>query len=739
MFVAVMHLRPRQRVNLLWIVVLFAIGGAMLGALQLASGDGAGVTPYRSLHTGFAVGLFTNRNHQACFLLVAMVLTAGASAARTSSLPAAKSGLQNRLFNVGLILLLGLGVVTTTSRMGTALLPVVLIAALLILFHDRLTRRLISGVALGLIACAAVALQSGVVNRTVERFGNYQDDARFTYWRNVEWALGQYRWSGTGFGSFLPIYEASESLDSVEPTVPRNAHNDYLEIALEGGAPALVLLTLFLLFVVRSTWLLRRPDVSVSERVLGLASLTAISIVLLCSIVDYPLRRLAIETVFAAAAGLLVPAARQWDRVSHAGTRPASARSYRSVVRLSRAGVCTLIACLLAWQVLAVGGARHFLAASRPGSASNFDPWSSRALSRLADAHLVAERGGEAAETARAALAISPIDAAAVRSLAWAEETRGENSRGMALLAAAGNLGWRDTLTQLWLIDASLALDEPVVVLQRADALLRRGIQRDQMLSLLARMAQTPGMDVALSQQLAQNPSWRTDYMLRAWELPREHFSTHEALLLRLAASEAPPRVVETRGFIKKLADNHEYQRAHRLWLKVGGVGPVHNPEFETETAMRSADVSPFEWRSPSVPGVKVSIAEPDVPFHGKALRIQSEGIATGTILTQTLVLPPGDHILSVAIAREGRDATGPLGLSIGCGATSTGQEIKLTPSTGSSSTWTRFSGRFSIPKNQCAVQQFNLILWQAAGTSIEAWLDQISIGSLTAESPKRQ
>ncbi|GGB91888.1 hypothetical protein GCM10011494_07820 [Novosphingobium endophyticum] len=48
--------------------------------------------------------------------------------------------------------------------------------------------------------------------------------------------------AGTGFGSFDPIFRIHESFELLKPTYFNHAHNDFLEIVLDGGLPALTLL-----------------------------------------------------------------------------------------------------------------------------------------------------------------------------------------------------------------------------------------------------------------------------------------------------------------------------------------------------------------------------------------------------------------------------------------------------------------------------------------------------------------
>jgi len=304
MFVVVgLFLPASDRPRLLWIVLGFAFFGVFLGGVQLASGDGSGVTPFRSQHTGYAVGLFVNRNQHATFLLVAMLM-AGSLGGTLRRLRAA------RMLIAGAILLLAVGVVATTSRTGTATIPFALVVSLLLLFHDRMNWRVAGAGAVGLLVIGVLITQSQVVDQTLARYGRL-DDARFLYWRDVLWALPQYWPAGTGIGTFDPIYRAAESLENVGPYYVNHAHNDYLELALTGGLPALIIFALFVVFLLVAMWRIARGGVTRSERMVGLGALAGITVILAHSYVEYPLRTLTLEVLFGLLCGLLLPPAEE--------------------------------------------------------------------------------------------------------------------------------------------------------------------------------------------------------------------------------------------------------------------------------------------------------------------------------------------------------------------------------------------------------------------------------------------
>ena len=106
---------------------------------------------------------------------------------------------------------------------------------------------------------------------------------------------------GAGFGTFDPVYRRFEP-DSLLSTIYLNqAHNEPVQLAIEGGVVALVLLLLFLIWWAQAAVpALLRTD-SGSRRALGLAMAAATLILMLSSLVDYPLRTPLLGGLFAVA------------------------------------------------------------------------------------------------------------------------------------------------------------------------------------------------------------------------------------------------------------------------------------------------------------------------------------------------------------------------------------------------------------------------------------------------------
>ncbi len=97
---------------------------------------------------------------------------------------------------------------------------------------------------------------------------------------------------GSGYGTFDIVYPSVEPDTAISGTFINHAHNEPLELLLEGGVPAALAMLGYCLLLV---W--RLPAARQSR--LRLAALCSIGFIFVHSLVDYPLRTAALVAVFA--------------------------------------------------------------------------------------------------------------------------------------------------------------------------------------------------------------------------------------------------------------------------------------------------------------------------------------------------------------------------------------------------------------------------------------------------------
>jgi len=140
------------------------------------------------------------------------------------------------------------------------------------------------------IAAFGVLMVLAVISFLFLESGSEVDgDLRLVFYKNTISAISDYWIIGTGLGTFINIYPMFEPQADMTREFANHAHNDYLELLLEIGFLffiPLIGLFLFLLF---------RHAMRTS---LTQAATLSVLAVLLHSLVDYPLRTMAVATTF---------------------------------------------------------------------------------------------------------------------------------------------------------------------------------------------------------------------------------------------------------------------------------------------------------------------------------------------------------------------------------------------------------------------------------------------------------
>ncbi|MCP1198395.1 O-antigen ligase [Notoacmeibacter sp. MSK16QG-6] len=244
-----------------------------------------------------SAGIFANRNHFGTLVFATMVLMI--------------FYLLRRSMLVGAIAYCILALVTlfaTSSQAAAFAGTGVAALGVAMIFSGHRSMRIGLGMLIGLTCLAYFGLawqvetdETGLDMVRIEAFA--------TTWRA---ALDNLPF-GTGFGSFLRAYKSYEL--TIFHVQINHAHNDYLELLLEGGGAAAVLLAAFFAYVVR---LLMRSRTESLPAIIGLIAILA------HSLVDYPLRTYAISIL---ATFLLVLSAESASTTTPTGSARSSTHS----------------------------------------------------------------------------------------------------------------------------------------------------------------------------------------------------------------------------------------------------------------------------------------------------------------------------------------------------------------------------------------------------------------------------
>ena len=297
------QLDSRALGKVLLVAGALALASGVIAVLQIASDPRGALYFYRITNNGSAVGLFANRNHQALLLasavpILALNLTSYASP-WLSRLPRWPMLVAVVSFLVPLVLVTG-------SRSGVILSAIAAGASAVMLCGraakgQRAPRKawlMPVGSAVLVVLAGAITLAMGRGVGLDRLMGDdVTGDLRLRLLPTMAQMVREFFPWGSGIGSFAPVYKIYEPDSMLFAQYVNHAHNDWIELAITGGVPAVALVAALVL------WLGKRAYAILAGRS-GSASVLAgacLIIVLLCgmgSLSDYPLRVPSLAALF---------------------------------------------------------------------------------------------------------------------------------------------------------------------------------------------------------------------------------------------------------------------------------------------------------------------------------------------------------------------------------------------------------------------------------------------------------
>ena len=328
LFLGTIQLTGRYRRQLTLIILLVAMASVFLGLVQVAQGTSSGLRFFDYTNNSEAVGFFANRNHLAA-LLYASTLFVAAWVVDTGLGFDTQAGSASRssfdtLRMVSLVAGLTAMVLFVTaqamarSRAGLGLSIVALFGTFALAYSGQAatskwtpSRLMAAAIGLAFLFATQFALY-----RIMERFADDPlADARIPFARNTITAALQNMPFGTGLGSFVQVYGGFERpQDTLANTFANHAHNDFLELWLETGVFGIAGVACFVVWFSQRTfeiWARKRSGAVGVDALLAQAATLVAALLLVHSVVDYPLRTTALAMVFAFCCALLIPARRQ--------------------------------------------------------------------------------------------------------------------------------------------------------------------------------------------------------------------------------------------------------------------------------------------------------------------------------------------------------------------------------------------------------------------------------------------
>lgn len=296
--------RREELKAMLPVILVLCLVSAALGLVQFI-GQGFD-NPFINDVDGSVSGFFANRNHFTLFIAIGCLIapvwaTSGGRLVRWRAVAA-----------VLMIVLFMLVVLAGGSRAGPILGLLGAVTGTVIAYRRLPTpgrggsnRVLLATAAAALIVLAATLGVAIIFGRalSIDRFiaAGSADDFRLVLAPLTWQILQEYFPLGTGLGTFDPVFRMHEPLELLSPLYANHAHNDFIEIGVEGGIAAYGILLASIAWVGRQIAGAFRLPAHSQTATLRLTGGSIILLTLIASVADYPARTPMIMAVCALA------------------------------------------------------------------------------------------------------------------------------------------------------------------------------------------------------------------------------------------------------------------------------------------------------------------------------------------------------------------------------------------------------------------------------------------------------
>ncbi|MBX7460392.1 O-antigen ligase family protein [Qipengyuania sp. YG19] len=287
---------------LLHLLAALGVLNAILGLLQIVGGPSSVFYLYEITNRGGAVGIFANENHAAIFAACSMLIVVELGLRDRFE---RHSGWTRVVFPAAFLLIL-LTALVGGSRAGfaAAIGTLVVTFTMLVLAPEARRERssadsvghraymhpkllaLLPVLAIFLTVGAFIALGRSPAFADILARDSFAD-LRWSLWPVIVEMLGDHWLAGAGFGSFEQAYKIYEPSELLMPRYINQAHNDWVQLIIEGGAFSGVLLVGLVVWVGRSVVKLVNNR---NTRVSALFWLSIFTVIAGASLIDYPLR-----------------------------------------------------------------------------------------------------------------------------------------------------------------------------------------------------------------------------------------------------------------------------------------------------------------------------------------------------------------------------------------------------------------------------------------------------------------
>ena len=340
-----------------------------------------------------------------------------------------------------------------------------------------------------------------------------------------------------------------------------------------------------------------------------------------------------------------------------------SPASSRSASRLWH--IATLAACL-AYAFLAIGSAADRLVPKHPDLAAQIPTlFASETLRNNGIRLLQTGNFKGALALGEAVVRQEPVDPTSTALLGAARFAEGDQIGAERAFTVAGKLGWRVPLTQLYWMGRALEGGDFGVAALRLDALLRQKPAQLKDRRLLDPMESDPRGRAAMVGRMLMRPNWLKPYADRVFDIPPQAMRYRAMVLEELGRRGVLVGCAQIGSATSRMVDIGAAAQAAELWrlhCPAAGTGLVFDGHFVN--ASLAAVASPFAWATAGDSDTSLAF----VPAAGgQRLMVVGAAPFDRVLLSQLLVVPPGNYVLSWNAGTGSGTPTDRVRAGIGC------------------------------------------------------------------------
>lgn len=267
---------------------------------------------------------------------------------------------------------------------------------------------------------------------------------------------------------------------------------------------------------------------------------------------------------------------------------------------------------------------------------------------------------------ARRAIISDPLSVQAVSILGRAQLYSDDLANARQTFMVAGQLGWRDEMTQIYWLDQAIQANNFKTAAERLDALLRQSpddVNRDKFLAVVSA---TPEGREALSKRLKLAPNWAHPYLTEVSSLGPSELTQRIDVLKRTGSGLWD--CSSTGNIAQTLIDANRFDEAQSVWRQncATSASLVYDGEFDhLDITHQSAA---FEWQLTARGDVDIALLRSG-DNGNRALSAKVNAATTLPVIRQLIVLTPGRYRLTWHLPQTSQAQARALEVSFACKA----------------------------------------------------------------------